>query len=422
MSTIAVIGAGYVGLTTAAGLAHLGHDVTCADIDAERVAALQRDELPIVEPGLDNLIRDGVRGGRLRFVLGAAMATAGCEFAYLCVPTPQRDDGSADLSYIEAVAAEIAPVLPAECIVVNKSTVPVGSTKIVERVLQRPDVAVVSNPEFLREGSAVHDFLHPDRIVIGSEDQAAAVRVLALYLGIAAPTVVTDPATAETIKYAANAFLATKISFINAVAAVCEAVGADVNDVVLGIGYDHRIGQDFLKPGPGWGGSCFPKDTRALHRIAAEAGYDFDLLRGVIKVNDQQRERVVAKVRTLAGGALAGTQVAVWGLTFKARTDDLRDSPSLAICQRLRAEGAVVRAYDPTVNGPIDGLAVRSDPYAACEGARVLAVLTEWDEFRWLDFDKVASIMAAPAVVDARNLLDRAALLRAGFAYQGIGR
>jgi UDPglucose 6-dehydrogenase len=363
-----------------------------------------------------------VRGGRLHFVVGAAAAVEDCEFAYLCVPTPQREDGSADLSYIEAVATELAPVLPAECIVVNKSTVPVGSTKIVERVLQRPDVTVVSNPEFLREGSAVHDFLHPDRIVIGSEDQAAAIRVLALYLGISAPTVVTDPATAETIKYAANAFLATKLSFINAVAAVCEAVGADVNDVVLGIGYDRRIGHEFLKPGPGWGGSCFPKDTRALHRIAEDAGYDFDLLRGVIKVNEQQRERVVAKVRALAGGSLDGARVGVWGLTFKARTDDLRDSPALAVCQRLQAEGARLRAYDPTVSGALDGLDTCPDPYAACEGAQVLAVLTEWDEFRWLDFAKVASIMASPAVVDARNLLDRAALVRAGFTYLGIGR
>jgi UDPglucose 6-dehydrogenase len=347
---------------------------------------------------------------------------ADCEFAYLCVPTPERLDGSADLSYIEDVVTEIRSLLPSEAVVVNKSTVPVGSTKVVERVLGRPDIRVVSNPEFLREGSAVHDFLHPDRIVVGSDDQAAAIRVANLYVGIPAPLIVTDPASAETIKYAANAFLATKISFINAVAAVCEAVGADVNDVVLGIGYDKRIGQDFLKPGPGYGGSCFPKDTRALVRIAEDAGYDFDLLRGVIAVNAQQFERVVRKVQDAVGGDLHGRRVAVWGLTFKARTDDLRDSPALVIAGRLVACGAEVRAFDPTVRRAIEGLTVVDDPYAACEGADALAVLTEWDEFRWLDFDKVGGAMRTRTVIDARNLLDRSVLLRAGFAYQGIGR
>ena len=424
MSRVAVIGAGYVGLTTAACFAHIGHDVVCADIDPERVERLQRGEVPIVEAGLDTLLAEGLRSGRLRFVLGAEVAAADCEFAYLCVPTPQADDGSADLSYIVAAAESIAPVLPGESVVVNKSTVPVGSTKVVERALNRPDVAVVSNPEFLREGSAVHDFLHPDRVVIGSDDQAAAIKVASLYLGVPAPLIVTDPASAETIKYAANAFLATKISFINAVAAVCEAVGADVNDVVLGIGYDKRIGQEFLRPGPGWGGSCFPKDTRAMVHIADTAGYDFDLLKGVIAVNDEQRERVVQKIVAAAGGSLDGRTVAVWGLTFKARTDDLRESPSLAIVQRLVEEGASVKAFDPTVTRPLAGFAmeIAAEPYAACEGADVLAVLTEWDEFRWLDVDKVASAMRSRQVVDARNLLDRGAYMRAGFGFRGIGR
>src|SRR5262245_24110754 len=267
MAQIAVIGAGYVGLTTGACFSQLGHDVVCADINEERVAQLTQGEVPIVEAGLDALVRDGLDQGTLRFVVGNAEAARTAEFAYLCVPTPQGDDGSADLSYIESAAREIGPVLPAEAVVVNKSTVPVGSTRVVERALGRSDVSVVSNPEFLREGSAIHDFLTPDRIVIGSEDQSAAVRVQSLYLGIPAPVIVTDPASAETIKYAANAFLATKISFINAVAAVCEAVGADIKDVALGMGYDTRIGHEFLKPGPGWGGSCFPKDTRAMVRI-----------------------------------------------------------------------------------------------------------------------------------------------------------
>jgi UDPglucose 6-dehydrogenase len=422
MAQIAVIGAGYVGLTTAACFSSLGHDVVCADIDEARVAQLTRGEIPIVEAGLDALVREGMEGGRLRFVVGAEAAAATAEFAYLCVPTPQGDDGSADLSYIEAAARQIGPVLPSEAVVVNKSTVPVGSTRAVERVLGRDDVVVVSNPEFLREGSAVHDFLNPDRIVIGSDDQAAAVRVASLYIGVTAPLIVTDPASAETIKYASNAFLATKISFVNAIAAVCEAVGADVKDVVLGMGYDKRIGHEFLKPGPGWGGSCFPKDSRALVHIADTSGYSFDLLRGVITVNDDQFKRVVGKVREMAGGSLAGVKVGAWGLTFKARTDDTRDSPALRIVALMRDEGAEVTAYDPAVKSPVGGVDPAADPYSVCEGAEVLVVLTEWDEFRWLDFDKVAGLMASPRVVDARNLLDKPALERRGFTYAGIGR
>jgi len=422
MSKIAVIGTGYVGLTTGACFAHIGHDVVCADVDADKVSRLQRGEIPILEAGLDNLVREGLQDGRLSFVLGAEHAVTDCEFAYLCVPTPQGADGSADLSYIEEAARQIGPLLRSEAVVVNKSTVPVGSTRVVERALGRSDVAVVSNPEFLREGSAIHDFLHPDRIVIGAEDQAAAVKVQSLYLGITAPVIVTDPASAETIKYAANAFLATKISFINAVAAVCEAVGADIKDVALGMGYDTRIGHEFLKPGPGWGGSCFPKDTRAMVRIAEDAGYDFNLLKGVVNVNDEQLHRVAAKIVALAGGSVQGKRIGVWGLTFKARTDDLRESPSLAVIAHLVAQGAEVRAFDPSGPGPLEGIDVVDDPYAAVEGAEVLAVLTEWDEFRWLDIDKIADLMAAKNVVDARNLLDRAALARRGFEYEGIGR
>jgi UDPglucose 6-dehydrogenase len=424
VSRIAVIGTGYVGLTTGACLAHLGHDVVCADIDPGKVDQLGRGEVPILEDGLDELVREGIDGGRLTFVLGAANAAADCEFAYLCVPTPQGDDGSADLSYIETAAREIGAALPPESVVINKSTVPVGSTRVVERALGRADVFVVSNPEFLREGSAVHDFLHPDRIVIGADDQSAAVRVASLYIGVTAPLIVTDPASAETIKYAANAFLATKISFVNAVAAVCEAVGADIGDVVLGMGYDKRIGHEFLRPGPGWGGSCFPKDTRAMVRIAEDAGYDFDLLKGVVAVNDEQFERVAQKVIDLAGGSVDGLLVAAWGLTFKARTDDLRESPSIEVLRRLVERGAKVRAYDPAVKGAVPGLDVEvvDDPYEAVEGAEVLAVLTEWDEFRWLDLDQVAERMAARRVVDARNLLDRPALVRRGFEHRGIGR
>jgi UDPglucose 6-dehydrogenase len=422
MAEIAVIGAGYVGLTTAACFAHLGHDVVCADIDEARIAQLTRGEMPIVEAGLEALVRDGLERGRLSFVLGSANAVSSAEFAYLCVPTPQDDDGAADLSYIEAAAREIGPGLPSEAVVVNKSTVPIGSTRVVERVLGRDDVMVVSNPEFLREGSAVHDFLNPDRIVIGSDDQSAAVRVASLYIGVTAPIIVTDPPSAETIKYAANAFLAAKISFVNAIAAVCDAVGADVKDVVLGMGYDKRIGHEFMKPGPGFGGSCLPKDTRALVHIADSAGYSFDLMRGVITVNEDQFHRVAAKVRDMAGGSLDGVKVAVWGLTFKARTDDTRESPALRIVSLLADQGAEVQAYDPALKGPVGGVVPAADPYSVCDGARVLAVLTEWDDFRWLDFDKVAGLMETPRVVDARNLLDRPALERRGFSYVGIGR
>jgi UDPglucose 6-dehydrogenase len=422
VTKLAIIGTGYVGLTTGACFAHLGHDVVCADIDPEKVDLLSRGEVPIVEHRLDELVADGLRRGNLRFVLGAASAVTDAEIIFLCVPTPQGEDGSADLSYVEAAAAEIAPVLPYESIVVNKSTVPVGSTKVVERVLRRPDVRVVSNPEFLREGSAVDDFLKPDRVVVGADDRAAAIAVGALYDGVHAQVIVTDPASAETIKYAANAFLATKISFVNAVAAVCEAVGADVNDVVLGIGYDRRIGHDFLRPGPGWGGSCFPKDTRAMVRIAEDAGYDFDLLKGVIVVNDEQRARMVDKVVDAVGGDLEGATVAAWGLTFKANTDDLRESPALAVLAELASRGAKIRAYDPQIGRDLDQIEVVDDPYAACDGADVLVVLTEWDQFRWLDLHEVRRRLARPEIVDTRNLLDRAAAIRAGFRYQGVGR
>lgn len=423
LARIAVIGAGYVGLTTAACFAHLGHDVACADIDAAKVERLQRGELPIHEAGLGPIVTEQLATGRLRFMLGAANAVPGCEFIYLCVPTPQAADGGADLSYLDAAASEIAPVLAPGAVVVNKSTVPVGSARRVEQVLQRPDVHVVSNPEFLREGSAVNDFLHPDRVVIGGDDREAAARVAALYLGVRAPILITDATSAETIKYASNAFLATKLSFVNAIAAVCEAVDADVQDVLLGMGYDRRIGHEFLNPGPGWGGSCFPKDTRAMIHIADEAGYDFALLRGVIAVNDEQFERVVAKIVDAAGGSVENGSIGVLGLTFKAGTDDLRESPSLEITRRLLARDARVRAYDPTVRtSPLEGLEITDDPYAACEGAEVVAVLTEWDEFKWLDLDKLANVVAKKRVVDARNLLDRGALLRRGFAVTGIGR
>ncbi len=422
-SRIAVVGTGYVGLTTGACFAELGHDVLCADIDPRKVDMLTKGEIPIHEDGLESIVQENIKAGRLNFVLGAENAVKGREFIYLCVPTPQGPDGRADLSYVEAAAKEIAPFLDRGAIVVNKSTVPVGSTLLVERAMERPDVHVVSNPEFLREGSAVGDFLNPDRVVIGADDRGAASRVAALYLGVRAPILITDPASAETCKYAANAFLATKISFANAVAAVCEAAGADVADVLMGIGYDSRIGHHFLKPGPGWGGSCFPKDTKAMIGIAEDAGYDFAFLKGVIEVNDQQFDRVVDKIRLAAGDSLKGVTVAALGLTFKAGTDDTRDSPAIEIIERLVAEGAVVKAYDPVAEGsPVDAVEVCDDPYAAAEGAEVLAILTEWEEFKFVDLDKLSEVMENKHIVDARNLLDRGAVRRRGFTYQGIGR
>lgn len=426
-SRIAIIGTGYVGLTTGACFAQLGHDVTCADIDAEKIALLNDGRIPIHEEGLEALVQQGMKADRLRFVLGAENAVEGREFVYLCVPTPQRADGSADLSYIQEAARQIAPHLDRGAIVINKSTVPVGSTRWVEQALERPDVTVVSNPEFLREGSAVSDFLNPDRVVIGADDQGAATRVASLFLGTRAPILVTDPASAETTKYASNAFLATKLSFVNAVAAVCEGVGADVNDVMLGIGYDRRIGHEFLRPGPGWGGSCFPKDTRAMIAIAEEGGYDFTLLRGVIEVNEEQFDRVTSKILGAVTGSHQDLRVGVLGLTFKAGTDDVRESPSLEIVRRLLDAGAYVRAFDPAVSMlpddlGVDALDIVEDPYAAADGADVLVVLTEWDDFKWLDLDKLGESMAEKNIFDARNILDRGAVRRAGFSYQGIGR
>lgn len=425
MARIAVIGTGYVGLTTGACFAHLGHEVVCADIDEAKIESLRRGEVPIVEMNLDRFVAEGIASGNLSFVVGAAEASKDCEFHYLCVPTPQGPDGSADLSYLETAAAQIAPVMPTGSVVVNKSTVPVGSTGIVARVMGRNDVSVVSNPEFLREGTAIDDFLNPDRVVIGSRDQEAAIRVAGLYTGVRAPVMVTDPISAETIKYASNAFLASKLSFVNAVANLCEAVGADVNDVVLGMGYDRRIGKEFLKPGPGWGGSCFPKDTIALARIAEDHGYDFTFLREVLAVNEEQFDRTADKVTAVLGDDPSSKSVACWGLTFKAGTDDLRQSPAIEVLKRVSAAGVKIRAYDPAVKGQIADLPdveVVSDPYAAVDGADALVVLTEWDEFRWLDFDKVAESMVGRSVVDARNLLDRSQLERRGFDYRGIGR
>jgi len=427
VDSLGVVGVGYVGLTTGACLAALGHRVVCGDIDAERIERLRAGVIPIVEEGLAPLVAEGIASGRLTFVVGAAEVARQATIVFLCVPTPQDEDGSADLSFVQAAAAEIAPVLASGSVVVNKSTVPVGSTHVVSAVLRRGDVAVVSNPEFLREGTAVHDFLHPDRVVVGSADRAAAHRVADLYRSLDTRVLVTDAASAETIKYAANGFLAMKISFINEIARLCESVGADVLEVAHGIGLDPRIGEQFLRPGPGWGGSCFPKDSRAVVQIALNCDFDLMTVRSVIESNETHREAMVDKI---LGYASSHPTVAVWGLTFKAGTDDLRDSPAVEIARALQSRGAAVSAYDPTCVGEISsgrqsqlgGIALCPSAVDAARGADVVAVLTEWEEFRRIDFREVSKAMRGDCIVDLRNVLPSAALLQAGLRLDALGR
>ncbi|GGM89453.1 UDP-glucose 6-dehydrogenase [Lentzea pudingi] len=425
---IAVVGAGYVGLTTAACLASLGHRVVCADVDAGKVAKLRRLEVDILEEGLPELVAEGVAAGRLEFVVGASgvfQCPDQVEVLFLCVPTPMSPTGAADLSAIESVLSEIGDQLAPGTVVVNKSTVPVGTAALAERLLGRADVTVVSNPEFLREGTAVHDFLHPDRIVVGASDQNAAERVAALYSRLGAPLVLTDAQSAELTKYAANCFLAMKLSYVNAIAELCEQLGADVADVTEGMGYDHRIGQAFLRPGPGWGGSCLPKDTMALEQVAASSGVDFSLLRATITTNERQFDLVVAKAREACGGELEGARIGLLGLAFKAGTGDLRSSPALIVARRLVQEGATVVAYDPQVPlavlGVTDGIDVVADARSAAKDASALMLLTEWPEFRTQDWTEIASLLSGTTVVDTRNHLDPEVLERAGLDWRGVG-
>jgi UDPglucose 6-dehydrogenase len=421
---VAVIGAGYVGLATAVGLATLGHSVKVGERDAQRVDGLRRGESPIYEPELTQFLQAAVDDGRLTVFASNAEAARDTDVVFLALPTPQGEDGAADTSIVYAVIDEIVGVLTPGAIVVLKSTVPVGTVARIQGVLRDhgSDAVAISNPEFLREGSAISDFLHPDRIVIGTTDQRAAETMIELYRGLQAPLVVTDPVSSEMVKYSANAFLATRITFANAIANLCEAVGADVKDVLLGMGYDSRIGFHFFNPGPGFGGSCFPKDTNALVAVAEDAGYDFALLKSVIRINDIQRDRVVDHVRRDAGGSLAGKTVALWGLAFKAGTDDTRSSPAIAIAERLLEEGCLIRAHDPQAHVTMDGLEQVDTPIAAVMDADVLLIATEWSEYRTIDLHEVARAMRGSAIVDGRNLLDPVAVRRLGLSYQGIGR
>jgi len=427
---LGVVGVGYVGLTTGACLAVLGHRVVCGDIDADRVERLRAGVIPIVEEGLQPLVAEGIASGRLTFEVGAAAVAEQASIVFLCVPTPQDADGSADLSYVQAAAAEIAPVLAPGSVVVNKSTVPVGSTHVVSAVLRRGDVSVVSNPEFLREGTAVHDFLHPDRVVVGSADRAAAHRVADLYRTLDTRVLVTDAASAETIKYAANGFLAMKLAFVNQLADLCEVIGANISEVVHGIGLDARIGTGYLTPGPGWGGSCFPKDSRAVVQIARQEGFDFSLMASVIEANERHIRHMVDKIERSVSTGIQGARIALLGLTFKAGTDDLRESPSLRIAQQIMERGGVVAAYDPTCRGVLSAqqktalgqVTVCDTVEQAVEGADLLVVATEWPEFKECDFAHLASCVRTRRIVDLRNLLEPEQVVTHGFEYLGLGR
>jgi UDPglucose 6-dehydrogenase len=429
---ISVIGTGYVGLTTGACLASLGHTVVCADVDAAKVGRLRRGEIDILEPGLGEVVADGLSAGRLSFTVGTREALdhpdGPAEVVFLCVPTPMGLGGTADLTILQAVVEEIREHLAPGAVVVTKSTVPVGTAALLQRALHRDDVAVASNPEFLREGSAVGDFLEPDRIVVGSAQQDAAERVASLYSRVGAPAVLTDAASAELVKYAANCFLAMKLSYVNALAELCERLGADIDAVTEGLGHDRRIGQAFLRPGPGWGGSCLPKDTAAMLRLADAADFEFRLVRAAIETNERQSRRIVDKVRLAVTGSRSGslyrTRLGLLGLTFKAGTNDLRDSPALVVGALLRQAGATVVGYDPVVPAgeDLDGVAVVESAELVAKDADALVVLTEWPEFRQLDWPALAAVSRHPVVVDTRNLLDRDALARAGFACHSLGR
>lgn len=427
MARIAVLGAGYVGLTTGACFAKLGNSVTISDVNHEKIAALNNGLCRIVEEGLPELLIEGVNRSLISFVIDNKGAVTNADFIFLCLPTPQRPDGAADTSFVEAAVSEIASYIKSDAVIVTKSTVPVGSSAIIETALRGREVAVVSNPEFLREGSALHDFFFPDRIVIGSNDFEAAEKVADLYKSIKTHVIITNPPSAETIKYAANAFLATKLSFINAIAAVCEGVGADVRDVIEGIGSDDRIGKAFLSPGPGWGGSCFPKDTKAMVRIAQNVGYDFALLRGVIDVNDQQLERVASKVLSCRQWETKTFRVGLLGLTFKAGTDDRRDSPAVKIAQMLILQNVEVHAYDPTVSPNSDaldltGIYIHKSLFECIDGVDVILVATEWTEFEKLEAHQVINRIRSKNIVDARNILDEDHWKSNGFRYIGVGR
>jgi UDPglucose 6-dehydrogenase len=431
---VAMIGSGYVGLVSGACFADFGHHVTCVDKNAGKIAALNRGEMPIYEPGLAELVASNLKGGRIVFTTDLAAAVSDADAVFIAVGTPsRRGDGHADLTYVREAAREVAAELTGFTAVVMKSTVPVGTGDEVERIIReaRPDadVVVVSNPEFLREGAAIRDFKHPDRIVVGSDDSRAREVMIELYRPLylnAAPILHTDRRTAELIKYAANAFLATKITFINEIADLCEKVGADVQQVARGIGLDNRIGAKFLHAGPGFGGSCFPKDAQALIKTAQDQGTPLRIVETTVAVNDVRKRAMARKVADAVGGEVRGKTVAVLGLTFKPNTDDMREAPSIALITALQDMGAKIRAYDPA--GMAQAELVLADivycdgPYSCAEGAGALVIVTEWEQFRALDFERLKAVMAEPVLIDLRNVYQPDEVARRGFRYRSVGR
>ena len=431
---IAMIGAGYVGLVTGACFSEFGHDVTCIDRDEARIKKLNAGDVPIYEPGLEELVAGSVKSGRLSFATGLEDAVKGADAVFIAVDTPNSEgNGDPDLGNVFAVAEKIAAALDGYTVVVTKSTVPVGTGREVEKIIRGlnadADFDVVSNPEFLREGSAIGDFLRPDRVVIGTGSERARDTMRHLYRPlflIETPILFTTRPTAEMIKYAANAFLATKITFINEIADLCEVTDADVQDVAKGIGLDGRIGPKFLHAGPGYGGSCFPKDTLALVRTAGEAGHPLRIVEAVTIVNDERKGRMAVKIVAACGGSVAGKVIANLGLTFKPNTDDMREAPSLGIIAGLQAGGAKIRAFDPEgmdeAKALLDGVEWCEDAYDAVTGAEALTIVTEWNEFRALDLERVKSLMKSPVMVDLRNIYDPDEMAAAGFRYTCVGR
>jgi UDPglucose 6-dehydrogenase len=430
VKNITVIGVGYVGLVTGACFADLGNRVTALDIDEARIAGLKRGELPIYEPGLEELVQRNVDAGRLLFTTSYENALDEAEFVFIAVGTPAGGDGEADLKYVQAAAESIGQRMTDACIIVNKSTVPVGTGDWVADIIRanQPEpvaFSVVSCPEFLREGSAIQDFMNPARTVLGSLDSEAAEKVAHLHLPLRAPIVVTDLRTAEMIKYASNAFLSTKISFINEIANICEALGADVKEVATGMGYDPRIGPHFLDAGLGYGGSCFPKDVKALAYMAEKQGRHPQLLQAVMEINDDRRRQLVEKARQ-ALGSLDGKTVGLLGLTFKPNTDDMRDAPSVAVAEMLQEAGAQVMAYDPVgmerAKSLLPGVEMASDPYTMAGQCQALIVCTEWNEFKQLDLEHLKQVMPNPILIDGRNIYDPKAMSELGITYIGMGR
>jgi len=431
---IAMIGAGYVGLVSSACIADFGHHVTCVDKDEAKICALNAGDVPIYEPGLSEIIRSNVGAGRLEFSTDLSVAVQGAEAIFIAVGTPsRRGDGHADLSYVYAAVREIAASLTGFSVVITKSTVPVGTGHEIERIVRelRPelDVAVVSNPEFLREGAAIHDFKHPDRIVIGTDDERERKVVSAVYRPLhlsQSPILYTDRKTAELIKYAANAFLATKITFINEIADLCERVGADVQDVARGMGLDNRIGPKFLHAGPGFGGSCFPKDIRALVKTAQDHDVSLRILEAVESTNDTRKRAMARKVSSAFSGVMRGKTVAVLGLTFKPNTDDMREAPAIPLITALQDMGAKVRVYDPAgmeqAKHFLTGVTYCLDPYHCVDNADAVVLITEWEQFRALDFAKIKDAMACPVMVDLRNVYRPHEMKQKGFAYTSVGR